>query len=166
MGPFADSAIYSIYGSQDATVLALKKGDIDFMLNPLGLSRGLQEQLEGEDGLTVIENASDGMRYLGFNFRKQPMESKAFRQAVATLIDKEFITSTVLQGVALPMYTTVPEGNQAWYNPDVPLIGKGLSRGERIDTGGADAKGRRVHLGDRASGQRRRQVRGTAWARG
>ena len=133
VGPFADSAIYSIYGSQDATVLALKKGDIDFMLNPLGLSRGLQEQLEGEEGLTVIENASDGMRYLGFNFRKQPMQEKAFRQAVATLIDKEFITSTVLQGVALPMYTTVPEGNQAWYNPDVPLIGKGLSRGERIE---------------------------------
>ena len=132
VGPFADSAIYSIYGSQDATVLALKKGDIDFMLNPLGLSRGLQEQLEGEDGLTVIENPSDGMRYLGFNFRKQPMQNKAFRQAVATLIDKEFLTSTVLQGVAIPMYTTVPEGNQAWYNADVPLIGKGLSRGERI----------------------------------
>lgn len=132
VGPFSDSVIYSIYGSQDATVLALKKGDIDFMLNPLGLSRGLQQQLEGEDGLTVIENASDGMRYLGFNFRKEPMDNKAFRQAVATLIDKEFITSTVLQGVALPMYTTVPEGNQAWYNPDVPLIGKGLSRGERI----------------------------------
>ena len=133
VGPFAGSAIYSIYGSQDATVLALKKGDIDFMLNPLGLSRGLQQQLQGEEGLTVIENASDGMRYLGFNFRKEPMQNKAFRQAVATLIDKEFITSTVLQGVALPMYTTVPEGNQAWYNPDVPLIGQGLSRGERID---------------------------------
>ena len=132
VGPFADSTIYSIYGSQDATVLALKKGDIDFMLNPLGLSRGLQEQLQGEDGLTVIENPSDGVRYLGFNFRKQPMDNKAFRQAVATLIDKEFLTSTVLQGVAIPIYTMVPEGNQAWYNADVPLIGKGLSRGERI----------------------------------
>ena len=132
VGPYAGSAIYSIYSSQDATVLALKKGDIDFMLNPLGLSRGLQEQLEGEDGLAVIENASDGMRYLSFNFRKEPMGNKAFRQAVATLIDKEFLTSTVLQGVAIPMYTTVPEGNRAWYNPDVPLIGKGLSRGERI----------------------------------
>ena len=132
VGPYAESVIYSIYGSQDATVLAIKKGDIDFMLNPLGLSRGLQEQLQGEDGLTVIENASDGMRYLGFNFRKEPMGNKAFRQAVATLIDKEFITSTVLQGVALPMYATVPQGNQAWYNPDVPLVGQGLSRGERI----------------------------------
>ena len=74
VGPYAESTIYSIYGSQDATVLALKKGDIDFMLNPLGLSRGLQKQLEGEDGLTVIENPNSGVRYLGFNFRKAPMD--------------------------------------------------------------------------------------------
>ena len=131
-GPYSESTIYSIYGSQDAAVLALKKGDIDFMLNPLGLSKGLQEQLTGEPGLTTLENTSDGMRYLGFNFRKAPMDNKAFRQAVATLIDKEFLVDTVLQGVAIPIYTTVPEGNGAWYNPDVPLIGKGLTRAERI----------------------------------
>ena len=131
-GPNANSAIYSIYGSQDATVLALKKGDIDFMLNPLGLSKGLQEQLAGEEGLTTIENSSDGVRYLGFNFRREPMDNKAFRQAVATLIDKEFLTQTVLQGVAIPVYAMVPTGNAAWYNPDVPQIGKDLSRAERV----------------------------------
>ncbi len=131
-GPYAESTIYSIYGSQDAAVLALKKGDIDFMLNPLGLSSGLQEQLQDEAGLTTIENASDGVRYLGFNFRKAPMDNKAFRQAVATLIDKEFLVDTVLQGVAIPIYTMVPEGNEAWYNPGVPHIGQGLTRAERI----------------------------------
>ena len=133
VGPFADSAIYSIYGSQDATVLALKKGDIDFMLNPLGLSKGLQEQLQGEDGLTTIENHSSGVRYLGFNFRKPPMDSRAFRQAVATLIDKEFLTETVLQGVAIPVYTMVPEGNTFWHNGDVPMIGRGMTRAERVE---------------------------------
>ena len=131
-GPYSESTIYSIYGSQDAAVLALKKGDIDFMLNPLGLSSGLQEQLSSEAGLTTIENTSDGMRYLGFNFRKAPLDNKEFRQAVATLIDKEFLVDTVLQGVAIPIYTTVPEGNAAWYNPGVPHFGKGLIRGERI----------------------------------
>ena len=130
-GPFVDSSIYSIHGNQETAVLALKKGDIDFMLNPLGLQRGLQEQLVGEPGLTNLENPSNGFRYLGFNFRKAPMDNKAFRHAVATLIDKEFLSRTVLQGVALPMYTTVPEGNGFWYNPEVPLIGKGLSRSER-----------------------------------
>ena len=93
-GPFAESTIYSIYGSQDAAVLALKTGDIDFMLNPLGLSSGLQEQLRGERRLITIENSSDGVRYLGFNFRKAPMDNKAFRQAVATLIDKEFLNQS------------------------------------------------------------------------
>jgi peptide/nickel transport system substrate-binding protein len=132
VGPYVDSTIYSIYNSQDAAVLALKKGDIDFMLNPIGLQQGLQEQLEGEPGLTTIENPSDGVRYLGFNLRKPPMDNKAFRQAVATLIDKEFIASTVLQGVAIPVYSMVPEGNTFWYNPDVPKIGLGLTRGERV----------------------------------
>ena len=133
VGPFSESSIYSIHGNQETAVLALKKGDIDFMLNPLGLQRGLQEQLKGQPGLATLENANNGFRYLGFNFRKAPMDIKAFRQAVAILIDKEFLTSTVLQGVAIPMYTTVPEGNGFWYNPDVPLIGKGLSRLERTE---------------------------------
>ena len=131
-GPNASSTIYSVYGSQDATVLALRKGDIDFMLNPLGLSKGLQEQLEGAEGLTTIENSSSGVRYLGFNFRREPMDNKAFRQAVATLIDKEFITQTVLQGVAIPVYAMVPTANAAWYNPEVPQIGKGQTRAERV----------------------------------
>ena len=130
-GPFVDSTIYSIFGNQETAILALKKGDIDFMLNPLGLQRGLQQQLEGQSGLSNIENSSSGFRYLGFNFTKPPLDNKAFRQAVAVLIDKEFLTGTVLQGVAIPMYTTVPEGNGFWYNPNVSLLGKGLSRAER-----------------------------------
>ncbi len=134
VGPFAESAIYSIYGSQDAAVLALKKGDVDFMLNPLGLSKGLQEQLDGEEGLTTIENPDSGVRYLGFNLRKPPMDNQAFRQAVATLIDKEFLTETVLQGVAIPVYTLVPEGNKAWHNAEVPKFGQGMSRSERVET--------------------------------
>ena len=62
-----------------------------------------------------------------------PMDTQAFRQAIAILIDKPFLASTALQGVAIPMYTTVPEGNGFWYNPDVNMIGKGLSRPERTE---------------------------------
>ena len=131
-GPYADSTIYSVYGTQEAAILALKKGDIDLILNPIGLQRGLQDQVKGQSGIAVIENPSNGFRYLGFNVRRPPMSDKSFRHAVAILIDKEFLASTVLQGVAIPMYTTVPEGNGFWYNPEVPLIGKGLTRTERV----------------------------------
>jgi ABC-type transport system substrate-binding protein len=132
VGPHADSVIYSIYSNQESAVLALKTGEIDYILNPIGLQTGLQDQVRDEPGIGLVENPSNGIRYLAFNFHKSPTDNKAFRHAVATLIDKEFLTSTVLQGVAIPAYTTVPEGNEFWYNPDVPLIGKGLTRAERV----------------------------------
>lgn len=133
VGPYVDRVLYTLYGTQDAAVLALRKGDIHFLLNPLGLARGLQEQLVGQQGIQIVQNPSNGFRYLGFNLRRKPMDNTAFRQAVAYLIDKEFLTDRVLQGVALPVYTLVPEGNGFWYNPDVPTLGKGLTREERIN---------------------------------
>lgn len=132
-GPNAESVLYTVYSNQESAVLALKTGEIDYILNPVGLQTGLQGQVRGQEGIDLIENPANGFRYLAFNFHKAPMNNKAFRQAVATLIDKEFITSTVLQGVAIPMYTTVPEGNKFWHNPNVPLIGKGLSRTQRVE---------------------------------
>ncbi len=133
VGPHVASAVYTIYGSQDAAILALRAGEIDFMLNPLGLQRGLLSQVEGDSNLTVIKNSVNGFRYMAFNHRRQPMNDCSFRQAVAVLIDKEFVTNTILQGIAFSQYTVVPSGNAAWYFEDVPLLGKGLTREQRIN---------------------------------
>jgi peptide/nickel transport system substrate-binding protein len=133
IGPFVDGVVYTIYGTQDAAILALRNGEVDFVLNSLGLQRGLADQIRGDPNLEVVENPTNGFRYLSFNNRRQPMNDCAFRQAVAVLIDKEFVTNTILQGVAYPLYTFVPEGNAAWYTDDVPMLGQGLSRGQRIE---------------------------------
>jgi ABC-type transport system substrate-binding protein len=123
VGPHVAASTYNIYGDQNAALLALQNGDIDFLLNPLGLQRGLRAQVEGKEGITVIENKTNGFRYLAFNTRRPPMGDKAFRQAVAVLINKEFITQQILQGAAFPLYTFVPEGNSFWYTDDVPKFG-------------------------------------------
>jgi ABC-type transport system substrate-binding protein len=132
-GPHVPNTIYNIYGTQDAAVLALANGEVDFLLNPLGLQRGLRDQVVGNPDLAAFQNPSNGFRYLAFNMRKSPNDSLEFRQAVATLIDKEYITGNVLQNTAIPIYGMVPEGNAYWYNPDAPTIGKGLTREERIN---------------------------------
>ena len=133
VGPNTGAAIFTVYGSQDAVILALKNGEVDFVLNPLGLQRGLAEQIRSDPNLTVIENSVNGFRYLSFNNRRRPMNDCAFRQAVTVLIDKEFVTQTILQGVAFPFYSFVAEGNTAWYNPDVSKLGQGLTREERTN---------------------------------
>jgi ABC-type transport system substrate-binding protein len=61
------------------------------------------------------------------------MNDCSFRQAVAVLIDKEFVTGTILQGVAFPLYTFVPEANGAWFFDEVPKLGQGLTREARTN---------------------------------
>jgi ABC-type oligopeptide transport system substrate-binding subunit len=47
------------------------------------------------------------------------MSDPAFRDALTALINKEFVTENLLQGVAFPLYVILPEGNVAWYNEEV-----------------------------------------------
>ena len=44
-GPFADEFNFPLYGGQDAAVLALADGEVDYLLNPLGMQRGFQDQV-------------------------------------------------------------------------------------------------------------------------
>ncbi|MCH8128416.1 MAG: ABC transporter substrate-binding protein [Acidobacteria bacterium] len=117
-GPFLDRTSFSIYGDQAAAMLALADGEIDYWINPLGVSPGLRQQGLEADNLSVTVNPTNGFRYLAFNLRKSPGKFLGFRQAMA-YFDKENLTQNVLQGVAFPLYVLVPEGNQAWYNEEV-----------------------------------------------
>ena len=103
VGPYATESIFSLYGGQDAAVLALAAGEVDYLLNPLGMQRGLLAQVEGNEELTAVVNPTNGFRYLAFNLRKEPMSIPAFRDALALMIDKEFMANNVLQGVAFPL---------------------------------------------------------------
>ena len=136
VGPYATEAIFSLYGGQDAAVLALAAGEVDYLLNPLGMQRGLLAQVEGNEELTAVVNPTNGFRYLAFNLREEPMSIPAFRDALALMIDKEFMANNVLQGVAFPLYATVPEENTKWYNAEAaeaiasPYVG--LSTADRL----------------------------------
>ena len=118
-GPFAQNFQFDFYGGQDQAVLALGNGESDYLLNPLGMQRGLQETIEGNEDLTAVVNPTNGFRYMAFNLTRAPMSDPAFRTALSQIIDKEFVTQNVLQGVAYPVYTMIPEGNTAWYNEEV-----------------------------------------------
>lgn len=134
-GPYIDTAVYFIYPDQNTAVLALKAGDIDYMLNSVGLQRALLSEVQDDPNLTVVQNPYIGFRYMSFNTKRQPMNDCAFRQIVSTLIDREFVMNTILQKVGAPIYTFIPEANKVWYydSPDVAKPGKGMSREQRIN---------------------------------
>ena len=119
VGPFAVNFNYPLYGGQEAAVLALANGDVDLLLNPLGMQRGLRDQVEGNADLDVVVNPTNGYRFLAFNHARAPMSDPAFRDALTAMINKEYVTGNLLQGAAFPLYVLLPEGNIAWYNEEV-----------------------------------------------
>ena len=132
-GPYSPQIVLSIYGSQDAAFLALSDGELDYVLNPLSLARGLKEQAERGEGVVSYTNPDNGVFYLSFNMRKDPYSFPEFRQAVDMLIDKEFVADKILQGSVIPAYSTVPNGNVFWWNEGVETPFVGMSREDRVN---------------------------------
>lgn len=131
-GPHASEVVFTVTGGQDQAVLALTEGEVDFWLNSLGVQRGFLDRILAESDLEVITNPNTGFRYLSFNTRKFPMSDTGFRQAMACMIDKDFMANSVLQGVALSMDTTVPPANAFWHNASIEATCAGLSQEERV----------------------------------
>ena len=130
MGPYIKGIIFKVFGTADAAVLALRKGSIDFYWN--SIQPGYLKQLQDDPEVKLFVSKKSGLYYLGFNLRKAPFDDMALRQAVATIIDKDFIVKRILGGYGEVLYSVIPPGNTFYYNPDVPKYGHGMSNDQRV----------------------------------
>ena len=116
-GPYVGRVEFTLYGDQDAAYLAFQNGEVNFVLNPLGLKRNLYNELARNSDIELVSNFSNGYRYLAFNTRVFPGSNKHFRQAVSCMVDKDFVINNVLQGVAVRMDGQMPAALTAWVAP-------------------------------------------------
>jgi len=134
-GPNVGTVEFSLYGDQDAAYLAFQNGEVDFVINPLGLKKNAVESLISAGDIEVITNQSNGYRYMAFNTRegKFPTDNKAFRQAVSCIIDKQFVIDSVLAGAVLNMDGQMPPALTSWVAPVTGVLAEcdGLSSEER-----------------------------------
>jgi peptide/nickel transport system substrate-binding protein len=64
-----------------------------------------------DENVRVTESASEEIRNMVFNLRKNsPMSNSAVRQAVANIIDRNQITSSVYDSTVEPLYSVIPQG--------------------------------------------------------
>jgi ABC-type transport system substrate-binding protein len=117
IGPFIDEQIFLIYDTTEDLVRALLNGEIDHALLPQ-TAAALAPVLTADPDTVALNNPANGFMYLGFNLRKPPMSDLAFRQAVAMMIDREFLTDEVSQNVLLPAWALLPEANLGYYDPE------------------------------------------------
>ncbi len=134
-GPYFDTFLFPVY-SQDAAYLALQSGEVDMVLNPSGVPKGVREQLANDPNVKLVKNAQNGFRYIEFNQAKPYFSGEqgmALRQAIACMIDHKLLVQNVLQNEVSPVYTLVPEGLTYWYNKEVPIYCKDMPEAERLN---------------------------------
>jgi ABC-type transport system substrate-binding protein len=132
LGPFVEDLVYTVFGTSDVAILALKKGSIDMFWWPI--QPGYMADLEQQEQIRLFTNEKSALYFMGFNLRQPPFDDPALRKAVAYLIDKDFIVSRILQGQGTKMFSVVPAENRFWYAADLPRYGDGMSRESRIKT--------------------------------
>ena len=130
LGPFVDDLVYTVFGTSDVAILALKKGSIDMFWWPI--QPGYIDDLNRTETIRLFTNEKSALYFMGFNLRQLPFSDIALRRAVAFLIDKEFIVSRILQGHGTKMFSVVPAENRFWYCSDLPRYGDGTSKKERV----------------------------------
>ncbi|MBU1358164.1 MAG: ABC transporter substrate-binding protein [Gammaproteobacteria bacterium] len=99
--PYLDKVIMNITPDAASLVLSLERGDLQmlpFITLPTDLKR-----LASVSNLNLTEKGYDGIgaiNWLAFNLTKKPLSDVQVRKAIATAIDKKFITKALMGGFA------------------------------------------------------------------
>ncbi|WP_093801635.1 ABC transporter substrate-binding protein [Streptomyces sp. Wb2n-11] len=99
---------------------ALRDGDISMMTRTLQPGQ-IKDLLENPpEGIDLVEMPGLEIRYLGFDIEDSTVKSKAVRQALASVVDRGQLASTVYPATAEPLYSlipnTIPGHQNAFFN--------------------------------------------------
>jgi peptide/nickel transport system substrate-binding protein len=129
--PYADRLTLELVPDQDAELLRLQAGQIDFMQQALRATDvETLRPLEARGALQIIElGVSLDADSLVFNLRPEKwatdrraswLSRKEFRQAISHAVDREGFADTVYLGAAVPVHGPVTPGNTRWFWPSIP----------------------------------------------
>ncbi|MFN2235637.1 MAG: ABC transporter substrate-binding protein [Anaerolineales bacterium] len=132
-GPHSPSIIFTVYDNLILAYNALSNDREDAIINPNSLTEEWLRQTAESDVILQHVSQQNGLAYLAFNLRRQPLDQLEFRQAVEILIDPEVMASDDLEGVFYPAYSIIPAANSFWQNPVLGPNEDPLTPRERLD---------------------------------
>jgi len=119
--PSIDYIEWKHYRNVDSMLLALKKGDIDLIIDepPAGV---LAPSLLGERDVTVDVGQNPGLPLLIFNYKREPLDNVEFRKAFSYAIDYQSLVNAVEAGYGeIPGAGIIPSG-VVEYDPSIPKL--------------------------------------------
>ncbi|OGP63379.1 MAG: hypothetical protein A2170_04265 [Deltaproteobacteria bacterium RBG_13_53_10] len=119
--PYVDRVVFRLIPDPAGRMLALKKGDVDFVpYNAVPFEE--VPELRKDPNLVIDTRGAGGatIKYLFINLRNPPVSNKMVRQAIAYAIDKRKIVDLVLLGEGKAAKSIVNSVTEWAFNPKVP----------------------------------------------
>ena len=147
--PYLDKVILSISPDTASLMLGFERGDIQ-MLPFVSLPTDLK-RLAADKNVVLTAKGYEGigpLNWLAFNTAKKPLSDVAVRKAIATSIDKNFITKALMGGFAQPADGPIVASSPFAVNDLVKYPLDLKKAGEMLDAAGykAAANGERFKL--------------------
>ncbi len=131
--PRYDRILFKVYTTSQLLVLALKAGEIDFILG--SLAPEFLPDLQGDPRMGLVSTFELFPAVLWYNLRRQPWgysryppvdpqtddPGVPFRQAISYLIDKSTIVRVLLQDHGQMAHGMVSPNSTTWYNTTLPI---------------------------------------------
>jgi peptide/nickel transport system substrate-binding protein len=129
--PYLDRLTLELVPDQDAEVVRLQSGQIDFMQQALRASDLATLRPLELDGRLQVEELGVSPEADAFVFNLRPEKwakdprgnwwnRKEFRQALSHAVDREAFSDAVFLGTAVPIHGPITPGNKEWFWPSVP----------------------------------------------
>jgi peptide/nickel transport system substrate-binding protein len=108
---------YHVFADEEDALDALVAGSVDSILSPTGLTAGQIDTIEATPVVEFAASPGNAVRYLGFNLDRDPMSDRAFRSALALLLDREKLAEAI-SGAGSAAWSFMPEANTKWFDED------------------------------------------------
>jgi len=106
--------IMRIMPNVEASLGALKSGEINFLADYTGDPQILRDLAKANPNIVISEALDIGFRFLAYNERRPPFDNKAFRRALSAVIDRQLLADDAWGGAAEPSNSWVSPALEAW----------------------------------------------------
>jgi peptide/nickel transport system substrate-binding protein len=117
--PKIDRWIMRIMPNVEASLGALKSGEINFLSDYTGDPQLLQDLAKSDSNIAVSEALDMGFKFIAYNERRPPFQDVAFREALSALIDRPLLAEDAWGGAAVPANSWVSPALAVWHDKGI-----------------------------------------------
>lgn len=117
--PNAGRWIMRVMPNIEATMGALKRGEINFLSDYTGDPQLLKDLVKSTPSIHMVEAPDIGFIFLAYNERRPPFNDVAFRQAMSAAIDREGIVADAWGGQAEPANSAISPALPFWHDEGI-----------------------------------------------